>query len=163
MRLALRVLVVVTSLLTIASPAAAGRSPLDPPVDHSAQVDLAYLDLLLYSTPLDSFAAFAAVPRDHWFDWTTDWCSAPLVGNTGRSFDFTKACRRHDFGYRNLRLLDARYGRGRFWTSTQRARVDSVFRVDMRADCGVRPWWEQHTCLNWAEIYFRAVRIGGGP
>jgi hypothetical protein len=163
MRLALRVLVVVTSLLTIASPAAAGPVPLDPPVHHSARIDLAYVAELMYSTPLDTFVSFVAVPRDHWFDWTTDGCSAPLVGNTGRSFDFTKACRRHDFGYRNLRLLDARYGRGRFWTSAQRTRVDRAFRTDMRADCSERPWWEQSTCLNWAEIYFRAVRVAGGP
>lgn len=163
MRLALRVLVVVTSLLTIASPAAAGPSPLDPPVTHSAAVDRAYVERLLYDTPLDSFLTVVAAPHDHWFDWTTDWCSAPLVGNTGRSFDFATACRRHDFGYRNLRLLDARYGRNQFWNATERARVDRQFRADMRRDCAVRPWWEQATCRNWVEIYFRAVRIGGGP
>jgi hypothetical protein len=157
------VLVVVTSLLTIVSPAAAGPLPLDPPLAHSAAVDLDYVGRLLYATPLDTFLVVVATPRDQWFDWTTDWCSAPLVGNTGRSFDFTKACRRHDFGYRNLRLLDTRYGRGRFWNATQRTRVDRLFRSDMRRDCAVRPWWEQTTCFSWAEIYFRAVRVGGGP
>jgi hypothetical protein len=157
------VLVVVTSLLTIASPAAAGPSPLDPPATHSATLDGAYVGRLLYDTPLDTFVAAASTPRDHWFDWTTDWCSAPLIGSTGRSFDFTKACRRHDFGYRNLKLLDVRYGRGRFWHAVSRERVDRQFRSDMRRDCVVRPWWEQSTCLSWADLYFRAVRIGGGP
>jgi hypothetical protein len=163
MSVARRVLVVVTSFLTIVSPAAAGPAPLDPPVVHSATVDLAYVERLLYATPLEVFVAAVATRRDRWFDWSTDWCSAPLVGNTGRSFDFTKACRRHDFGYRNLRLLDARYGRGRFWTATTRERVDRNFKADMRLDCAVRPWWEHATCTNWVEIYFRAVRIAGGP
>jgi hypothetical protein len=161
MGLALRVLVVVTSLLTIPSPAIAG--PLDPPVRHSMSTDLAYVEQLLYATPLPVFVTLAAATRDRWFDWTTDLCSAPLVGSTGRSFDFRAACRRHDFGYRNLQLLDRRWGIGRFWTPTTRHRVDRRFLGDMRAHCIVRPWWERTTCLGWSETYFRAVRVAGGP
>ena len=97
MRYTLRVLVAVTSVLTVASPASAGSA-------HSAAADRAYVEHLLYATPMSGF--IAAVGSDQWFDWSTDFCSAPLVGNTGRSFNFTNACRRHDFGYRNLHLLD---------------------------------------------------------
>ena len=162
MGLALRVLVVVTSLLTIPSPAVAG--PLDPPLLHSPATDLAYVEQLLYAAPLGVFVGIATNARDRWFDWSTDLCSAPLVGNTGRSFDFTRPCRRHDFGYRNLKLLDRRWGPpGRFWNVLTRERVDRLFRVDMRTGCTVRPWWEQATCLAWAEVFFRAVRIAGGP
>lgn len=161
MGLALRVLVVVTSLLTIPSPAAAG--PLDPPPVHSPAIDLAYVEQLLYAAPLGVFVGIAAAARDRWFDWSTDLCSAPLVGSTGRSFDFRSACRRHDFGYRNLKLLDRRWGVGRFWGSVSRHRVDRQFLLDMQLDCGVRPWWERGTCLGWAHTYFRAVRVAGGP
>ena len=111
MRHVLRVLVAVTSVLTVASPALAG------PV-HSASADQAYVERMMYATSISSFVA--AVGSDTWFDWSTDFCSAPLVGNTGRTFNFTNACRRHDFGYRNLQLLDRRYGAGH-WNAGSRA------------------------------------------
>ena len=38
-------------------------------------------------------------------DWSNDGCSAPIVGSEGRSFNFRPACDRHDFGYRNLKIL----------------------------------------------------------
>ena len=107
MRHVLRVLVAVTIMLTVASPASAGSV-------HSASADQAFVERMLYATPMSTFVA--AVGSDPWFDWSTDFCSAPLVGNTGRSFNFTNACRRHDFGYRNLQLLDRRYGAGH-WNS----------------------------------------------
>ena len=55
---------------------------------------------------------------DRWFDWTHDGCSAPLLGSTGRAYDFLQPCMRHDFGYRNLQLMERRYGSGAtFWNS----------------------------------------------
>ena len=107
MRHVLRVFVAVTTVLTVASPASAGSV-------HSALADQAFVERMLYSTPMSGFVA--AVGSDTWFDWSTDFCSAPLVGNTGRTFNFTNSCRRHDFGYRNLQLLDRRYGAGH-WNS----------------------------------------------
>ena len=103
----------------------------------------------------------AAVGSDTWFDWSTDFCSAPLVGNTGRSFNFTNACRRHDFGYRNLQLLDRRYGGGH-WNSANRRRVDQQFLLDMKQHCWSRPWYDEPTCLAWAETFYTAVRVAGG-
>jgi Prokaryotic phospholipase A2 len=153
MRHVLRVFVAVTSVLTVASPASAG------PV-HSASADRAFVEHLLYATPISGF--IAAVGSDAWFDWSTDFCSAPLVGNTGRSFNFTNACRRHDFGYRNLRLLDRRYGPGN-WTAASRRRVDHQFLLDMKRHCWSRPWYEEPTCLAWAETFYAAVRLSGGP
>jgi Prokaryotic phospholipase A2 len=149
----LGVLVAVTILLTVASPATAGSV-------HSASADQAFVERLLYSTPIAGFVN--AVDSDPWFDWSTDLCSAPLVGNTGRSFNFTNACRRHDFGYRNLVLLDHRYGGGH-WSSASRQRVDLLFRSDMRNHCYSRPWYDEPTCLAWAETFYRVVRLVGGP
>ena len=38
-------------------------------------------------------------------DWSTDGCSAPLIGSEGRTFDFRIPCARHDFSYRNFTAL----------------------------------------------------------
>jgi Prokaryotic phospholipase A2 len=153
MRNLLRVFVAVASVLTVASPASAGSL-------HSAVADQAYVEHMLYATPMSGFVA--AVGTDTWFDWSTDLCSAPLVGNTGRSFNFTNSCRRHDFGYRNLQLLDRRYGPGH-WNAANRKRVDRQFLNDMKAHCWSRPWYDEPTCLAWAETFYAAVRVAGGP
>jgi hypothetical protein len=147
------VLVAVTIVLTVASPALAGSI-------RSAAADQAYVELMLYTTPMSGFVA--VVGSDAWFDWSTDFCSAPLVGNTGRTFNFTNACRRHDFGYRNLQLLDRRYG-GSHWNSSSRKRVDQQFLADMKRHCWARPWYDEPTCLAWAQTFYAGVRIAGGP
>ncbi len=168
----LRVLVAVTSMLTVASPASAAPS-------HDASPDRAYIERLLYGTRLDAFVDVATAAADPWFDWSTDLCSAPLVGSTGRSFDFTDACRRHDFGYRNLKLLDHRYScsrrsagevcdptwlaPGRYWNERSRSRVDRQLRADTRAHCRARRAWERPSCYAWSETFYRAVRVAGGP
>ena len=151
MRHVLRVFIAVTTLLIVASPVSAG--PL-----HSASADSAYVEHMLFSTSITAFVA--SVGSDNWFDWSTDFCSAPLVANTGRSFNFTNSCRRHDFGYRNLQLLDRRYGGGH-WTTASRKRVDQLFLADMQRHCWSRPWYDTPTCLAWAAAFYSSVRFGG--
>jgi hypothetical protein len=159
MRLHLRLLVAVTTILTVLSPGLTGPAFA---ATHSSTADLATVERLLHSTSMSSFLAEVGV--DPWFDWSTDYCSAPLVGNTGRSFNFTNACRRHDFGYRNLQLLERRYGAGAtYWNSTSRKRVDQRLLADMRAHCSGRPWYDAPTCFAWAETFYAAVRTFGGP
>ncbi len=152
MRHVLRVLVAVTTVLTVASPAFAGSV-------RSAAADQAFVERMMYTTSMSGF--IAAVDSDAWFDWSTDFCSAPLVGNTGRSFNFTNACRRHDFGYRNLQLIDRRYGGGH-WNSAGRKRVDQQFLADMKRHCWARPWYDEPTCLAWAQTFYASVRMAGG-
>ncbi|MGD9999149.1 MAG: phospholipase A2 [Ilumatobacteraceae bacterium] len=157
MRAVLSVLVAVTSFLTVSSPASAGSA-------HTATGDLAYIRRELYSVSITQFTADANSTGDRWFDWSTDWCSAPLVGSTGRSFDFRASCRRHDFGYRNLQLLERRYGAaGRYWNGTSRLQVDRQLLEDMKAHCTARPWYEEATCRLWADTFYAAVRVAGGP
>ncbi|MFZ4811538.1 MAG: phospholipase A2 [Ilumatobacteraceae bacterium] len=157
----LRVLVAVTIVLTVVSPAAAGSASSPK---HTATLDAAYVEQLVQTVSLSAFIGIASGPRDTWFDWSNDGCSAPLVGNTGRSFDFTTACRRHDFGYRNLRLLERRYGTGRtYWNAASRQRVDKRFLADMRDHCASRPWYDKPTCQAWATTFYSAVRVAGGP
>ena len=163
MRLRLAVLVAVTSLLTVLSPVFTGpvAATTRPTLDMARQ--WAYVQHQLFEVSMRTFLATATAQTalDRQFDWSTDYCSAPLLGSTGFSFNFHHACRRHDFGYRNLRLLDRRYGAG-FWTSTNRRRVDEQFLSDMNAHCRTRGVWLQPRCFGWAQTYYRMVRLFGG-
>lgn len=151
------VLVAVTTRLTVLSPAVAGPS-------HSAANDEAFVRSMLFDTKLSTFVSTAKAPPDQWFDWSTDFCSAPLVGNTGMSFNFTNSCRRHDFGYRNLQLLERRYGAGNtYWNATNRKQVDRQLLADTRAHCATRALTLRAQCYAWAQTFYSAVRVRGGP
>ena len=159
MRVHLRLLVAVTTLLTVSLPVFATPASADT---RTAATDLATIETLLYNTSMSSF--LTSVNVDTWFDWSTDFCSAPFVGNTGRSFNFTNTCRRHDFGYRNLQLMEQRYGTGStYWNSASRKRIDQRLLADARAHCYSRPWYDEPTCLAWAQTFYAAVRTFGGP
>lgn len=115
---------------------------------------------LVFSVPLREFIAASDDPRhDTRLDWASDKCSAPLFGSAGRTYDFSLACRRHDFAYRNFSRLDG----GRHWDAAMRARVDDRFMADMRADCAARPSVQRTACRAWARLYFSAVRQFAGP
>lgn len=164
MRFRLAVLVAVTSILTVVSPVAAGpAAAARPAVAHSAALDWAYVQQQLSQVSLRTFVATIAT-GDRWFDWSNDGCSAPLVGDTGFSFNFRDPCRRHDFGYRNAKLLEKRYGKGAtYWNSTNRQRVDQQFLADMKGHCRSRALTLQVQCFSWAQTFYTAVRIAGGP
>lgn len=113
---------------------------------------------LEFNTPLAQFVAVADSRNpDLRFDWVSDGCSIPILGSSGKDYDFTNACRRHDFAYRNFVILDG----GRWWNSTLRSRVDTQFKSDMHTECGNRSLVSKVKCLAWAELYYRAVRIFG--
>ncbi len=167
MRLLVGVLVAVTSFLTAVT---SGADPSIAGGGGTAQDDPQFVHRMVFDVPLVDFSAFAAsrtgpdgARGDTWFDWSTDTCSAPLVGNTGRSFDFTEPCRRHDFGYRNSQLLDHRYGTRAFWNGAVRLTIDQQFLSDMRQHCRVRRLIDRPTCHAWASTFYRAVRWWGGP
>jgi hypothetical protein len=114
---------------------------------------------LMFRTSLASFvAASHSTMRDHRLDWSTDGCSAPIVGSTGRTFNFTHACQRHDFGYRNFKALQG----GKWWTPTLRHRIDQVFLSDMYRHCATRSRTTRHMCRTWAKTFYRAVRTYAG-
>lgn len=110
----------------------------------------------LFATELADFPAFVRSHRRLHpdLDWKTDYCSAPLVGSTGRSFNFRVPCQRHDFGYRNMKRL------GR-WNEDLRSRIDDQFRTDMRSTCARRGFTQRFNCFAWAETFYRAVRVWG--
>ena len=170
MRFRTTVLVAVTSVLTALSPVSPvsaqhtdDHHSTDNTRSHSAAVDWAFVRREVFDVPLVDFIAHR-IGGDPWFDWTTDGCSAVVLGNSGFSHDFGNSCIRHDFAYRNLKLLEQRYGTGRsFWNTLNRKRADQQFRTDMRAHCKRRSWLLRLPCYTWAEVYFRSVRLLGGP
>jgi hypothetical protein len=95
----LSMLVAVTSVLP-------AQLPLDtPPVPVLSNVDAVRhieFDLDIATFSRQRFSLRRQYPA---LDWTTDGCSAPIVGSEGRSFNFRAACDRHDFGYRNFKAL----------------------------------------------------------
>lgn len=120
---------------------------------------MAHARHLVFDVTLAAFIGVADDPsHDPRLDWSSDGCSAPLVGDTGLSFDFRNPCRRHDFAYRNFTRLNG----GLIWTPTMRRRVDEVFLRDMRQTCRPRPWMVAVRCLGWAETFYRSVRMFAG-
>ena len=89
-------------------------------------------------------------------DWTTDGCSAPIVGSEGKSFNFRSACDRHDFGYRNFKNL------GLFDTLT-RTLIDEQLHRDMNTYCDSQRRTFKVRCIAWSELFYTMVRAAGGP
>jgi hypothetical protein len=127
------------------------------PSPHSAATLSAVVERGVFVTELSAFPSYVREYRREYteLDWTTDYCSAPLVGNTGRSFNFRIPCQRHDFAYRNMKLL------GRF-DEVNRKRADEQFLADMRTTCTPRGISQRFNCYAWAETFYAAVRSFGG-
>lgn len=147
----LGVLVAVTSVLTVASPVP-DRSP------NPITTDIETINHVMFDLDLATFTRQRSSLRRTFpqLDWTTDGCSAPVVGDSGRSFNFRSACIRHDFGYRNYKA------RGVF-TTEARTRIDGQFRRDLDASCAPKLRTFKVRCVAWAEIFFGAVRAAPGP
>jgi len=103
---------------------------------------------------LDDFLDFKSSEGDARLDFSDDNCSAPVVGSTGFSFDFTTACERHDFGYRNYKSL------GLF--DEEKGRVDQRFLADMLGHCVGRGFILRGQCRRWAYVFYAGVAGFGG-
>jgi hypothetical protein len=164
-RIIVRVLVAVTSILTVLTPSA---RPTFASL-ASRESETGYLDEMLFDTSLADFTSIAAArvgpdgqAGDASLDWSTDLCSAPGIRSTGRSFDFGDACRRHDFGYRNSVLLEQRWAVD-IWNHDARKRIDEKLLSDMKQHCKHRRLIDRPTCKAWAYTFYGAVRLAGGP
>ncbi|WP_106176987.1 phospholipase [Prauserella shujinwangii] len=105
-------------------------------------------DRYLYEVSLSQFAQLrTTTPYDDVLDWSSDACSWSPDKPLG--YDFTRACHRHDFGYRNYK------DQGRF-TEANRKRIDDNFYSDMKTICAGR--WQ---CDSAAWTYYQAVRQFG--
>lgn len=143
--------------------------------------DINRMHTLVFNIPLSQFmeSSRRLAPNDRDFEWSSDLCSAPMIGSTGRSYDFRNSCRRHDFAYRNFKRANrdescspststntctpTRSLSGQWWNSDIRHRIDRQFLSDMTFQCSTRPMTERLPCLAWAQVFYRSVRIAGGP
>jgi len=138
----LAVLVAVSSMLTAPSP-----------TDERSVAVVSYVAFDLDLAGFTRLKPRLARTHPH-LDWSTDGCSAPVVGSEGRTFDFRSACARHDFSYRNfsaLGLLD----------ETLRARIDEQFRRDLYRSCERQLRTRRVRCVAWAELFVEVVRRVG--
>jgi hypothetical protein len=129
----------VTAMLTITGTAHAALTP--------TQLS-AVTDDYSFSKSLSQFSSIRnSRPYANQLDWSSDACSWSPDKPFG--FDFTPACHRHDFGYRN----NKRQGR---WNAGKKLRVDDKFKADMYSICG-----GNIACKGTANVYYSAVRKWG--
>ena len=147
-----------------ASPVIATSSLPDRNVVHHAVDYRNVVDRLVFATPLRQFRSERSrAKRVHrWLITTTDGCSAPLVGSSGRSFNFRIACERHDLAYANYSAL-ARLSLDVEWNAALRAAVDDQFQRDLQESCITRRHSERLRCDAWSVVFFHAVRVSAGP
>ncbi|TCP41109.1 phospholipase A2-like protein [Tamaricihabitans halophyticus] len=106
-------------------------------------------DRYLFQLSLAEFGQVrASTPRPAELDWSSDGCSAAPDNPFG--FQFTPACHRHDFGYRN-------YKRQQRFNADTRLRLDDRFHADLKQICA-----GNRICLGTAWTYYQAVRKFGG-
>ena len=154
MGIVLSMLVAVTSVLPAQLPPVALTSP----QPHSVMSIIDAVRHIEFDLDITSFARqrFSLRRQYPTLDWTTDGCSAPIVGSEGRSFNFRTACDRHDFGYRNFKNL------GLFDTST-RTLIDEQLHRDMNRSCDSQRRTFKVRCIAWSEVFYTMVRADGGP
>ncbi len=70
------------------------------------------------------------------------------------------SCRRHDFGYRNFKLLSKITGIP-FWNADLRLKVDNQFYNDMITTCEPRGISQRLNCKAWARTFYQLVRTLG--
>ncbi|UQS24081.1 phospholipase [Amycolatopsis thermalba] len=109
----------------------------------------AVTDKYLFGTSLSRFEEIRADrPYAAKLDWSSDTCSWSPDKPLG--FDFSPACHRHDFGYRNYKRQDR-------FTSANRKKIDDNFYADLKVIC--HGDWR---CNGTAWTYYQAVRKFGG-
>ncbi|MGA1657921.1 MAG: phospholipase A2 [Ilumatobacteraceae bacterium] len=147
-----------------ASPVIAASSRGERTVATASTPDRAVVDRLVFDTPLKRFRIerTRAKRMHRWLITSTDGCSAPIVGSSGRSFNFRLACERHDLAYANYSVL-SRLSLGVEWNASLRAKVDDRFQRDLQDTCSKRRHSERLRCDAWAVVFFHAVRLAAGP
>ncbi|MCP2169574.1 phospholipase [Goodfellowiella coeruleoviolacea] len=105
-------------------------------------------DDYLFSKTLSQFVTLRSqTPYPDQLDWSSDACS--MSPDEPLGFDFTPACWRHDFGYRN-------YKKQSRFTETTRKSIDDNFYADLKGICK-----GNSVCNGTAYVYYKAVREFG--
>lgn len=134
--------IVIAAVLGFASPAAAVT------IDQKLAVMSSFTQ-----TSETSYLAWYAARQNQpaWaaygFDWSTDYCS--MSPDQPLGFDFRLPCARHDWGYRNYKLVS------RF--PENKSRLDDAFYADLRRKCATYSVWVRPSCYSLAWTYYQAV------
>jgi hypothetical protein len=141
-------------LVAVASLATAHLPLRFVPPQFATEIDA--VNYVTFALDLPTFVRLRSTLRRSYptLDWTTDGCSAPVVGSAGRSFNFRSACTRHDFGYRNYKRL-------MLFDELTREQIDRQFRFDIESSCATKVRTLRIRCFAWSEIFFIAVRASG--
>ncbi len=134
---------------TIATACAAPATSLPAGVDISSVRARAAAEM---AAPLTAFVEHRR-QRPTPFDWSSDGCSKSPDQPMG--FDFTAACWRHDFGYRNFL-----HGLGLDPSRDRKVSIDNQLAADLETICRRYTWWRK-LCGNVAHVYVWAVRVAG--
>ncbi|MGA0131606.1 MAG: phospholipase A2 [Ilumatobacteraceae bacterium] len=163
-QLAVSTVAIIVLTCASASPVIAASSRGERTVATASTPDRAVVDRLVFDTPLKRFRIerTRAKRMHRWLITSTDGCSAPIVGSSGRSFNFRLACERHDLAYANYSVL-SRLSLGVEWNASLRAKVDDRFQRDLQDTCSKRRHSERLRCDAWAVLFFHAVRLAAGP
>ena len=163
-QLAVSTVAIIVLTCASASPVIAASSRGERTVATASTPDRGIVDRLVFDTPLKRFRIERTrAKRIHrWLITSTDGCSAPIVGSSGRSFNFRLACERHDLAYANYSVL-SRLSLGVEWNASLRAKVDDRFQWDLQDTCSKRRHSERLRCDAWAVLFFHAVRLAAGP
>ncbi|MGA0149553.1 MAG: phospholipase A2 [Ilumatobacteraceae bacterium] len=163
-QLAVSTVAIIVLTCASASPVIAASSRGERTVATASTPDRGIVDRLVFDTPLKRFRIERTrAKRIHrWLITSTDGCSAPIVGSSGRSFNFRLACERHDLAYANYSVL-SRLSLGVEWNASLRAKVDDRFQRDLQDTCSKRRHSERLRCDAWAVVFFHAVRLAAGP
>jgi hypothetical protein len=86
------------------------------------------------------------------FDWSTDFCSSSPDQPLG--FDFRLSCHRHDWGYRNYKVMSQ--------FPANKSRIDNAFYSDLRRKCDTYNSVVRPACYSLAWTYYQAVVALGG-
>lgn len=127
-------------------------SPSSPSTAPPNPCTAAALDKLLFQDSITTFTAARNAKSPDCFDWESDGCSCS-PDDIGK-FDFLPSCKRHDFGYRNMKKLN------RFNEAT-RKRVDDNLRDDLYNLCNTFGVLDKLKCRGIAELYYASVRNFG--
>ncbi|MGW4894756.1 phospholipase A2 [Kitasatospora sp. NPDC004240] len=154
------------------------RAPAATPASHAEK--LALLERLEQPGPA-AFNEWKQLRDEHLqgkpdryeFRWSTNLCNAP-ARNKVAGFDFSIACIRHDFGYRNFRDLLGEKAFKQFITilpngdpkpvDSPKKRVDDIFYQDMLNICsapGKHTAPNRVTCRGAAWTYHKGVELAG--
>jgi hypothetical protein len=145
--------VVLTVMAWTAGPASAAPSYGSQMGELNREINATWMGQFLYNRSHRSTNGLS------YMDWSTDGCSAPLVGQG--PYNFSDACLRHDFGYRNLKRIESTFRRD-VWMRRNKASVDTQFKIDMDDRCRQVSWWTRPGCSGLAETYEFFVRAFGG-